>query len=449
MAIKKDKLKVVPTVKREKTPEAIIVNKIIIRPVDRTSKDIQTWRTAHRIAEQIYHANRVRLYDLYADVILDGHLTGVIQRRIDSVLNKNLHFERDGKRDESFDDMCESEVMRKIITKLLESKLWGISGLEFIPGKEMQFEEVPRKHIKPSLKIISEEQYREEGWSYDNLQNVWIIGDKDDLGLLLKCSPYALWKCGNMADWAQYIEIFGQPVRIIKYDAYDLKTKMELQQVLDESGSSLALMIPKQADFDMKDGKQSNGDGKLQESFKTACNDEMSVIILTNTETTTSSTKSGYAQSKEHGKQQLEITKSDLKFVENLLNSQHFLSIVQSYGFNVEGGRFVFEKEIDLAELMDRVTIDTFVSEKVPIGDDYYYETYGIPKPGDYVALKKKMEDEKQMKLNPPSPLGEGKGVRPPKQKKPKTTNLSSEDKQSFLDKIRTTIADFFDPAHS
>src|SRR5665213_760576 len=293
------KLKIVPTVKREKTPEAVIVNQIVIRPVDRTSKDIESWRIAHRVAEQVYHANRVRLYDLYSDVILDGHLTGIIQRRLDAVLNKNLHFERNGERDEEFDDIVESEVMRSVITKLLESKLWGISGMEFMPGTDILFEEIPRKHINPSLQIIQKEQYIEEGWSYPDLTNVWIVGDKDDLGLLLKCSPYALWKRGNLADWAQYIEIFGQPVRVIKYDAYDLKTKMELQQVLDESGSRLAIMIPKQADFEMQDGKQSNGDGKLQDTFKTACNDEMSVIILTNTETTTSSVKSGYAQSKE------------------------------------------------------------------------------------------------------------------------------------------------------
>ena len=435
--------------KKEQAPstEGLIINQIEIRSADRTPKDIASWKFSLQAAESVYHPVRTRLYDLYSDVILDGHLTGIIQRRMDAVLNKNLHFQRnDGKRDETFNDICESQTMRGIITKIIESKLWGISGMEFIPGIDLTFEEIPRKHIKPEIGIIAKEQNMEDGWAYANMENIWVVGEKKDFGLLLKCAPLALWKRGNMADWAQYIEIFGQPVRIIKYDAYDLKTKQELKNVLDNSGSSLAVMIPKQADFEMMDGKMSNGDGQLQGSFKDACNNEMSVIILTNTETTTSSAKSGYAQAKEHGKQQLDITKSDLKFVINLLNSKHFIRIMASYGFAVEGGKFAFEKEIDLAELLDRQTIDKFVSTVIPIGDDYYYETYGISKPDNYDELKKKMEDEKQLKLNPPSPPGEGPGVSP---KKPKPANLSAEDKITFLDKIRTTIADFFDPAHS
>jgi hypothetical protein len=122
----------------------------------------------------------------------------------------------------------------------------------------------------------------------------------------------------------------------------------------------------------------------------------MSVAILGNTETTTSSSSSGYAQSVEQSKQQLEITKSDITFVQNTLNEAWFLKILKSYGFPVEGGSFEFEFEIDLDNLIKRVQIDTFVSSKVPIGDDYYYETYGIPKPDNYKELKAQQEADRK-----------------------------------------------------
>jgi hypothetical protein len=378
----------------EKAPESLIVNQIIIRPVDRTQKDIADFRAAHRQAEQIYHAHRVRLYDLYDDVLLDGHLTGVCDKRISTVRNKPLHFTKDGKRVDEMKDIIKSKPFRDIITKVMESKYWGLSGVEFIPGKEFQWREIPRKHIKPSLKIISKEQFSEDGFPYDSNPFLWIMGDDNDLGLLLKCAPYAIWKRGNLADWSQYIEIFGQPVRIVKYDAHDQKTKLELQQVLDESGSSLALMIPKQADFDMKDGKQSNGDGKLQDTFKEAMNNEMSVIILGVTETTTSSQSSGYAQSQTHAKQQQELNKDDIFFVENYLNHPIFLNVLASYGLPVEGGRFEFENEKDLNFLRMRKEIDDWASTKVPISEDYIYETYGIPKPEDF---EQRMEEMKAM----------------------------------------------------
>jgi SPP1 gp7 family putative phage head morphogenesis protein len=403
----------------------LIVQELNVMSADRSRKDVGDWRSAHQTAEAIHFPNRCRLYDLYDDILLDGHLTGIIGKRMDAVINKSLYFEKDGKRIEALDDLIESATFTDVIRTILETPLWGISGIEFIPGRNFAWKPIPRKHIKPEKGFIAYEQYGEDGVDYQGVSNIWIMGKPRDLGLLLKCSPYALWKRGGMSDWAQYVEIFGQPVRVIKYDSYDQKTKMELKEVLQESGSSLALMIPKQADFDMKDGKQSNGTGELHVNFKGACDSEMSIIILGNTETTTSSKSSGYAQSKEHSKQQLEITKSDLKYVRNLLNEPEFLAILKSYGFPVDGGRFRFEKEIDLDALITRLSIDEKVHSKVPISDDYWYETYGVPKPDNYEELKAAMaaaqepatvatnEDDKD-DTQPPPKKGKGKlAVRP------------------------------------
>lgn len=446
-------------IKKEAAPENVMVNQIIIRPIDRSSKDIGDYRTAQRQAEAVVHANRVRLYDLYSDIEDDGHLTGITEKRISSVRNKTLHFTRDGKRVDELKDLIKSKAFRDLIKKIMESIYWGISGVEFIPGKKFKWKEIPRKHIKPQLKLIAKEQHGEEGFEYESNPWLWIIGEEDDLGLYLKCAPYAIYKRGNVADWAQYIEIFGQPVRVIKYDAYDQKTKIELQQVLDESGSSLALMIPKQADFDMKDGKQSNGDGQLQDRFKSAMNEEMSVIILGVTETTTSSKSSGYAQSETHQKQQNELTKDDMSFVENLLNEESFLNVLASYGFPVQGGRFEFENEKDLNFLRMRKEIDDWASKKVPISDEYIYETYGIPKPENYEELRVKMDEMLQSSLAGKS-LANAKAEKegqppaaPAKQKKPtdKKSQKELEDQAdqtlSLFDKFRLALSDFFGQA--
>lgn len=436
--------KLPPVVTREETekPQGIIVNTIQVLATDRSIKDIRDWRNAHRTAESPFLPNRSRLLDLYDDVMLDGHLTGVIEKRIDAVLNKLLHYEVNGKKVDEMDAVIESSVFREIVTKRIEAKLYGLSGMEFIPGEELCFDEIPRKHIKPELGLITTEQSGQTGYEYKNIENVIVFAKKGDLGLLLKCAPYAIYKRGELADWAQYIEIFGQPIRVIKYDAYDTKTKEELRQVLNESGGALAMMVPKQADFEMMDGKATNADGKLQETFRQAMNEEMSVIILGNTETTTSSTSSGYAQSKEHGNQQLEKTKSDLKDVANFLNSKAFFKILKSYSLAVApGGKFKFEKEINVDELKTKKDIDIAVSAKVPVADDYFYETYGIPKPDNYDELRKKMDDEKKLQTQPgQQPFDKGKGN---KQRNPKPARMQL----SAWSKIREALADFFAPA--
>lgn len=382
--------------------EHIIINDIRIQQVDRSKKSIAGWRNDHRAAESITNPNRSRLYDLYADILLDGHLSGIIQKRVDAVLNKQLcYYTSDGRKVDKMDKYLHSAAFREIKLLIMETLLWGVSGLEFIPGRELQFVPIPRKHIKPEAGIISLEQHTAtNGIPYEEESMLWVIhanssarhqlyAGTHSLGLLLKCAPYVIYKRDVMADWANYAEVFGQPVRIIKYDAYDEQTRHELKQILEESGSSLALMIPKQADFEMKDGKQANGDGQLQERFKNCLNQELSIIVLGNTETTSNGGNGSQAKSVVHQEQQELILRSDLEFTTAQLNDPHFIAILQSYGWPLQkDGYFAFHKHADINYLAERIAIDKEVADLVPVSDDYFYETYGIPRPANYDELK-------------------------------------------------------------
>ena len=447
----------------EQTNEKLLINNIVIRSIDRTPKDVGTWRNAHQAAENIYYPNRTRLYDLYMDVILDGHLSGIMMKRIDTVLNKSFRYVSPN--NDEIEPLCQlthTLPFRTLLRELMQSVFWGVSGIEFIPGQEFTFRSIPRKHIKPEQKVIAINQTDFVGVPYDNLSNVWVIGEERDLGLLLKCAFYALLKKGSYADWANYVEIFGQPVIVTKYDAYDEKSKAQLTNLLNDIGSSLRVNIPKQCDFEIVDGKFSNGNGDLQEKFVNSCNDEMSVLILGNTETTKSSKSSGFAQSQTHSKQQIEVTKSDLHFILALLNSTKFTTILKSYGFPVvQGGQWVSDEEVDVNELQTRASVLTQLktSYGLPIDDDYLYETFSIPRPDNYDELKAKAEAQQQ---NTPSgdggnkPDGEGnnKPIKPSKENGKKGNNARNTpsgdggNSLSVIDKFRLTLADFFDHAH-
>ncbi len=365
--------------KKQSDKEPLIINEINVRSVDRSRKDIATWRSALTAAESVYYPNRTRLYDLYDDIMLDGHLSGVITKKINAVLNKELTFEVSGRRVQKMDALIDSLPFREVVHTIIETLLWGISALEFVPGDSLSLQKIPRKHIKPEKGIIAFEQNGVDGIPYCNRENIWVMGCDDDLGLLLKCAPYCLYKRGGLADWAQFIELFGQPVRVIKYDSYDDQTRAELRRILDESGSSLSMMIPRQADFEIKDGKQANSDGGLQSSFIKALNDEISVTVLGNTETTNSSKSAGYAQSKIHQEQQFEITRADMAYTAAMLNSPAFHAILRSYGYPVDGGRFIFAKDMNVAHLHTRIAIDKELSDVIDIPVSYWHDTYGIP----------------------------------------------------------------------
>ena len=443
----------------EQTTEPLIINNIVMRSVDRTPKDIGSWRTDHKMAESIYYPQRSRLYDLYKDVELDAHLSGIWKRRVSAATNKKIRFtDADGTPNDTINDLIKSLEFRNMLKEIMNTIMWGITGFEFLPGEKFSYKLIPRKHIKPEKKVIAINQTDYVGIPYEDISNLWVIGEDRDLGLLLKAAFYVLLKKGDFADWANYIEIFGQPVMVTKYDSYDEKTKVQLSQMMEEAGASLKLSIPKQADFDILDGKQSNGNGDLQDKFKNACNDELSVLILTVTETTKSSSSSGFAQSKTQSEEQFEITQDDVFMLMALLNSDKFMNILRSYNLPVDGGKFIIEENMKLADqVLFAQVLDTVKNKlKTPVSDDFVYETFGIPKPDDYDEQKEKQQVAAAVVVDDPTddpvddPADDPKTKKPaPKKpidknkiKKPASVKLSS------WDRFMATMANFFDQAH-
>lgn len=384
-------------VERKKGGHTVIVSEMTQVAPDRNRKDVGKLKQAILSAERIQTPNRSKLYDLYHDMVtIDGHLAGVLDKRTSSVTNKELRFvDAAGKKVDAMDALINSRKFERLVELSMESVYWGISGVEFIVGPELDFLEIPRKHIRPEAGQITRSQYDMQGTPIEQLPWCHLFGRRGDLGRLLQCSMYALYKRSGFGDFAQYVEIFGQPVRVIRYDAYDRKTQDELRKMAQTSGASLVMMIPKQADFEMLDGKTSNGTGELQERLIRCCNQEMSIAILGNSETTTSSRSSGYAQAEVHAEQQLEVTKGDMRMVERALNDRHLLGILASYGYPVKGGRFEFVKEEDLEKKKRRLEMDLRLADRVPVADDYWYETYGLPKPDNYDELVRQREAQR------------------------------------------------------
>ena len=427
----------------KKTPKMdnLIVTEIVNVSHNRNRKDVGTLKNAIERAESVTVPNRYRLYDLYHDVVtIDGHLSGLLDKRTKSVTNKGLTFhDHSGKKVDELDTLINSPQFERFVEICMETLYWGTSAIEFIMGSDFYFEEIDRRYIRPEAKEIATNMFDSKGISIENLPQVMMLGKKNDLGKLLQCSMYALYKRSGFGDFAQYVEIFGQPVRVVKYDAYDTETQKKLRQTLEESGSSLTIMIPKQAEFEMLDGKTSNGNGELQKALIEVCNQEMSIAILGNSETTTSSASSGYAQAAVHQSQQLEITQSDLRYICNILNSEQFLNILVSYGYNVQGGSFCFDEEIDLQKLKSRLDIDMQLSNKVPIADDYWYETYGIPKPDNYDQLKQEQEERRQAVLESIRQSEKGNTKEDTKDEQKEDKNASKKQNKLF-----DQLADFF-----
>ena len=66
--------------------------------------DTSDFMAAIHAAENVDYAQRTKLYDLYTDILLDAHLSSVIDKRKNAVLCSSVEFQRNGKPDDAINE---------------------------------------------------------------------------------------------------------------------------------------------------------------------------------------------------------------------------------------------------------------------------------------------------------------------------------------------------------
>lgn len=392
-------------------PANVVINHTTVRPVVRQSQDISKWRNALIAAEQDYQ-QRTLIYDLYADILLDGRLKSLIFQRIARITNTPLTFKVNGKPVDDVVALSSRRCFRKFIQEALNSRFWGHSLLELYwpqagtPDKGVT-NLIPRKHVKPKKGIVTKNSWDVEGLPYRMApysQYCIEVGEPDDLGLILEACPHVIYKRGGFGDWAEFAEVFGMPFRWATYN--NEQSRGILEEALEQAGSAGFVVAPEDAKlqfFNPTSGSQSND---IFRFLIDACNQELSITILGNTMTTQEAKHSGYAQSETQMKTQDEIHSDDRAFVLSVLN-EDLLPYLASLGYQVDGGAWEWE-DGDGMSLTERLNIDTRIHGiGVPIGLDYWYEKYGIPKPKPGEVPADDEEDDPE-----PDPMGKGQGTK-------------------------------------
>ncbi len=362
-------------------------NTLTVQQVRLTATDINSWKTAIDSARNVINPRRKLLYELYDSIILDGHLLSVMNKRRTQITNKKVHFalkNNEGK----IDDVVKNAVLETpwfydMIKYILEAKAWGHSLIELVPEQGVINKAilVPRFNVLPEKGILAFDaknplvglDYRLDP-AYSN--NLIEAGGEKDYGLLMSAAQYIIYKRGGFGDWAQFAELFGMPFREGNYMPYDEDGRKKLEDALGKMGGAGWVVTPEGTSIKFHDN---NGAGK-SEVFKDLidlCDAQVSKIFLGNTMTTDNG--SSRSQSETHQDTEDGIIQSDIVELEYLLNWNIKQKLI-ALGLPIPEGRF-FYPEMQILGLEQRIDIDMKLAEKVPISEEYWYETYGIPKP--------------------------------------------------------------------
>lgn len=438
-------------------PMQVVVQKIEVnKRFHRTEQDIPNWRRAIQNAEsQIPRRNL--LYNLYADVELDGHVEAVWSKRQDAVTDANWKFvDEEGKDIDEINDLIDSVGFDELLREIINSKSWGYTILEPVfwkdaeDGWEMDAGLIPRLFYRPEIGRVAYDIVGDNG--IDIREGIYTktlmeVGNVTDLGLYMKAAPYQVLKRGGLGDYAAFIQTFGNPLIDAVWDGYDEKQRQQLNDALLTMGAGGTLVRPKGTEVDMKENRAKDT-GDAHGSFLRFLNSEISKALLGTTETTESSQSSGYAQSKTHEGEDTKKHDTDITYVRKVLNSR-FKKILRAHGFNTANGRFIVQGEDQELTKQESFEIHKGLINEMglPVDDDFLYEFYGLPKPDNYNALKEeqaKAKNEQAKKENAQEPE-KGKGTEPGKEPEPKTeeAEVTLTDK-SIWQKLFEPLRNFF-----
>jgi hypothetical protein len=281
-----------------------VIQKVVKRELTRTSQNIQKWRSATISAESILNPNRVKLLEIYKDVILDAHLSSVMNTIKLKVKSGEIYIcNADKSENEDLTKKIRDKWFRDYLDFYVDALFYGHSLIQINGISNDRFidlELVPRENVVPEFGIV-----KTNAWSHatDGVDfrsepySDWLIeiGQKNDLGILHKATPLTLWKKGVFGAWSQYAELFGMPLRIGKTDILNPANRVNMEKMLENMGSASWGVFNLDDQIEFINGNGSTSSFEIYDKMIDRVNTEISKLVLGQTGTTDEKSFTGSA----------------------------------------------------------------------------------------------------------------------------------------------------------
>lgn len=361
-----------------------IKENIIYNSKTRSALDIKKWRNALSAAENIINPYRSTLYnEIYEDILLDSHLTAVINSRKNKTLSKPFKIcDKDGNEIPEKTRLFKTRWFYDFMNYSLDSIFWGYSLICFddiVDDSYKEVELIPRVFVKPEFHIVVKTpsdvtgiDYREE--PYHN----WYIGvgHEYNLGLLNVVAPWVIYKRNVVAAWSDYSELFGMPIRIGKTNMKDFEARRSMETMLKQMGKAAYGLFDPETSLEFIETSNSDSFNVYNELIN-LCNKEISKAILGQTMTTEDGSSKSQAQV--HQDVSDEYGEKDRRFIEFLINDDLIPRMV-ALGFDLKNCYFKFDYS-DKLTLKDEseLLVNILNTGKYDVDESYITEKYGIP----------------------------------------------------------------------
>lgn len=271
--------------------------------------------------------------------------------------------------------------------------LWDVSSgqampnkLEFIEQKRFIFTDATG-YLRKYPKLLSDDNMMGDeipAWKMLFHRYGGKAGHAARSGIYRVCAWMFLFRNYALKDWMIFLEVFGMPLRLGKYDAgAEKEDKDDLIAAIQSLGSDAAGIISKNTEIEfieaVKSGTKGDNPYLAMAQF---CGKEMSKALLGQTLTADVGDTGSYAAANTHNEVRLDLAKADTRAVAATTRYQLIRPMV---GFNfgwdtpVPGYAAVWQEREDLKSLSE--VYKNVIGFGQPVAAEHVSNKFGIPLP--------------------------------------------------------------------
>lgn len=341
-------------------------------------KEISDWHNARYARYSAEYPKTQYLQELYEDVMLDGHLTGITENRTLRTTNKDFVFTINNIKDEKLTELIQKKQwFEQLINEAHKSTYYGYSLVwlkDFEKGNIKEVELLPRSLVVPEHSTLLYDLTGIKGIDYSELTDILLYAQfYDNVGLLEKAAVYTILKRHSWGSWDEFEELFGVPIRIAKIASQSETVKNEVAGWLEEMGSSPYGVFPIGTEIEIKENSKSDS---FQVFFRKieALDKELSKLVLHQTMTTDNG--SSKSQGNVHENTLQELVYADEKKMLAFLNNK-LVPAMRSIGYSIpDTARIDVERTTDPSAQI--IIDDKLLSNGYRLTTGYIERTYGV-----------------------------------------------------------------------
>ena len=288
-----DNVKLMAEVSKKMPKSVDIYKKIEYDNLDSYKQDIEDWQNGRIAALDISLPDWIGLIRAYDDVMVDSHITAIIEVIKDKIKAKPFEIvDSNYEVDEEKTEIFQSEWFFKFLDICVETIYYPYSVIQLGDVEDDQFKDlklIKREYVIPQKKFIKQNLYvygsyktGVDGWNYSDPKLapyfIELLCDYE-LGLLDKIAYHALGKKAMLIYWWRFGEMLGIPMRIGKTDITDPARRANMETMMTNMGSSLSAVIDPQDEVMLVEAKASGTVSLFKDNLEYS-NNEISKLLL-------------------------------------------------------------------------------------------------------------------------------------------------------------------------